>query len=98
MTVRGRNPHLTAEPINELPGPAVERNGGYPTGRPSQVQRYPDTFGTVDDSARPARMALTFLLVGTDTHATDPTTGTNSGGPVYRPGGSRKDTTMIAHT
>jgi LCP family protein required for cell wall assembly len=59
------------------------------------VTRVPNVFGPLDVAARPAATpALTFLLVGTDTRADDPTTGTNAD-PKTDPGSQRSDVLML---
>jgi hypothetical protein len=52
----------------------------YLTGKlGDNVQLYSDVFGPLDQAARPAAgPALTFLLVGTDSRAPGPTTGTDA--------------------
>ncbi|MGQ0576499.1 MAG: LCP family protein [Pseudonocardia sp.] len=60
------------------------------------VDRVPDVFGPLDKQARPAdQPALTFLLVGTDSRAPDPTTGTDAA-PDADEGSARSDVVMLA--
>lgn len=60
----------------------------------NNVQRVPNAFAGLDESARPAASdAITFLLVGTDTRSDAPTTGEDAGGGV---GGDRSDVLMLA--
>jgi len=56
------------------------------------VQRVPDVFGALDESSRPPQAeALTFLLVGTDSSSSEPTTGTDATGDAFVPGAPRSD-------
>ena len=60
------------------------------------VKRVPDVFGPIDPATRPAEgKSLTFLLVGTDTRSTEPTTGTNAAADAD-PGAPHSDVLMIA--
>jgi LCP family protein required for cell wall assembly len=59
------------------------------------VSRLPGVFVPLDAAARPAAgPALTFLVVGTDTRSTDPTTGTGAPAGVD-PGSQRSDVVML---
>lgn len=61
------------------------------------VARLPRAFTGLDQSARPASAgALTFLLVGTDSRSSDPTTGTDATAPGFVAGAARSDALMIA--
>ncbi len=62
----------------------------------NNVARVPDVFAGLDGSARPpANEALTFLLVGTDSRATEPTTGFDAPDGVDA-GSQRSDVVMVA--
>ncbi|HEY0815770.1 MAG TPA: LCP family protein [Pseudonocardia sp.] len=61
------------------------------------VARIPDPFTGLDQAERPAATAaLTFLLVGTDSRSTDPTTGSGAAAPAFVPGAQRSDVVMLA--
>lgn len=61
-----------------------------------QVQRYPGVFVGIDENERPpATDALTFLLVGSDSLAGEPTTGGEAGASGSSPGDGRSDTIML---
>ena len=61
-----------------------------------KVTRVPDVFGAIDPATRPVEgESLTFLLVGTDSRSTAPTTGTDASTGVD-PGSSRSDVLMLA--
>ncbi|HJQ44885.1 MAG TPA: LCP family protein [Amycolatopsis sp.] len=63
-----------------------------------QVRRYPGVFTGLDDAARPpATSALNILLVGSDSLAGEPTTGTDATAPEYVPGAQRSDAIMLVH-
>lgn len=60
------------------------------------ISRIPDAFGSLDASERPAGFGgTTFLLVGTDTRAADPTTGADAPAGVQA-GSQRSDVIMLA--
>lgn len=60
------------------------------------VDRVPDVFGPLDPAARPAdEPGLTFLLMGTDSRAPAPTTGT-AAAPGVDEGSTRSDVIMLA--
>lgn len=60
------------------------------------IRRFPDVFGGLDESQRPAATgALTFLLVGIDVVSDDPTTGTNAVAAADSRGGQRSDAIMV---
>lgn len=62
-----------------------------------QVHRYPDVFAGLDpDSRPPPSSALTFLFVGTDSLAEQPTTGTDAVAQAAVSGGQRSDVIMLA--
>ncbi len=62
----------------------------------NNVARVPDVFAGLDGSARPpATEALTFLLVGTDSRASEPTTGSDAP-PGVDAGSQRSDVVMVA--
>ena len=62
----------------------------------NNVSRVPDAFAGVQDAPRPAVTAgTTFLLVGTDSRATGPTTGTDAT-PGTDAGSPRSDVIMLA--
>jgi LCP family protein required for cell wall assembly len=62
-----------------------------------QVGRYPSVFAGIDPSNRPAGKAgQTFLLVGTDSRSTDPTTGSDATAPDFVFGAQRSDVIMVA--
>lgn len=66
-----------------------ERLGG-------NVDRVPDVFGPLDPAARPPdEPGLTFLLMGTDSRAPEPTTGTDAAAGVNE-GSTRSDVIMLA--
>jgi LCP family protein required for cell wall assembly len=61
----------------------------------NNVDRLPNVFGPLDGAARPpVTDALTFLLVGTDTRADGPTTGSNAKGSGST--GNHSDVLMLA--
>ncbi|TNC21882.1 LCP family protein [Amycolatopsis alkalitolerans] len=63
-----------------------------------QIRRYPGVFSGLDDSARPApTAAMNLLLVGSDSLATQPTTGTEATRPGFVPGAQRSDVIMLVH-
>lgn len=63
----------------------------------NQVKRYPAVFAGIDPSSRPAAKAgQTFLLVGTDSRSTDPTTGRDAAAPDFVFGAQRSDVIMVA--
>ena len=60
------------------------------------IPRIPDAFKNLDAGNRPAGTgATTFLLVGTDSRSTDPTTGTEAA-PDANAGSQRSDVIMLA--
>jgi LCP family protein required for cell wall assembly len=62
-----------------------------------QVGRYPSVFAGIDPSSRPAAKAgQTFLLVGTDSRSTAPTTGSDATAPDFVFGAQRSDVIMVA--
>lgn len=62
----------------------------------NNVDRVPNVFGALDENSRPAATAaLTFLLVGTDSRSTEPTTGTDAA-PGVDAGSQRSDVVMLA--
>ena len=62
----------------------------------NNVTRVPDAFHGLDAGARPpANDAVTFLLVGTDSRSTEPTTGADAPAGVD-PGSQRSDVLMLA--
>jgi LCP family protein required for cell wall assembly len=62
----------------------------------NNVTRLPDTFAGIPADARPAASdATTFLLVGTDSRAEAPTTGTDAA-PDVNAGSQRSDVIMLA--
>ena len=62
-----------------------------------QVGRYPSVFAGIDPSSRPADKAgQTFLLVGTDSRSSDPTTGADATAPDFVFGAQRSDVIMVA--
>lgn len=62
----------------------------------NDIARIPDAFGNLDTSERPATFGgTTFLLVGTDTRAADPTTGADAPAGVDA-GSQRSDVIMLA--
>ena len=68
----------------------------------SQVKRVPDVFATAPNEQRPAvpkaaEHAQNFLMVGTDTRATVPTTGTSGNPNAPSSIGSRSDAIMVVH-
>ncbi|MCD2192325.1 LCP family protein [Actinomycetospora endophytica] len=61
-----------------------------------QVGRYPSVFAGIDQSSRPAAKAgQTFLLVGTDSRSTAPTTGSDASAPDFVFGAQRSDVMMV---
>ncbi|MGE7432517.1 MULTISPECIES: LCP family protein [Kitasatospora] len=66
----------------------------------SSVQRIPDAFPTVPESAQPKPVpnsGMTFLLVGLDARSDVPTTGAEAEGPAWKVGAARSDTMMLMH-
>lgn len=62
-----------------------------------QVERFPDVFTELDPKQRPPQTPMTtFLLVGTDTRAAQPTTGAAASGTQSAPGSQRSDVVMLA--
>jgi len=62
----------------------------------SQVHRVPAVFAGMREADRPpATDALTFLLVGSDSLAGEPTTGSDAAAPGDVPGGQRSDMIML---
>lgn len=62
----------------------------------NNVSRVPNVFGPLDMAQRPAvGPGLTFLLMGTDTRANTPTTGSDAA-PGVDPGSERSDVIMLA--
>ncbi len=62
-----------------------------------QVGRYPSVFAGIDPSSRPTGKAgQTFLLVGTDSRSSDPTTGRDATAPDFVFGAQRSDVIMLA--
>ncbi|TCK20914.1 LCP family protein [Pseudonocardia endophytica] len=62
----------------------------------NDIPRIPDAFKNLDAGNRPAGTgATTFLLVGTDSRSTDPTTGTEAT-PGVNAGSQRSDVIMLA--
>lgn len=66
------------------------------------VERIPDVFSTLDESARPDKpvgteKTLNFLLVGVDTRADEQTTGTDGDGEPFVAGRQRSDVIMVVH-
>ena len=60
------------------------------------VIRVPDPFAALDPATRPApTAAMTFLLVGTDSRAAEPTTGADATGQAFVPGAQRSDVVML---
>jgi LCP family protein required for cell wall assembly len=63
-----------------------------------QVPRYPGVFAGIEEAKRPAATgALTFLLVGSDSLAGEPTTGSDADASGGIPGAGRSDTIMVVH-
>lgn len=63
-----------------------------------QVHRYPGVFTGLDEATRPpATAALNVLLIGSDSLADEPTTGTEAAAPEYQPGAQRSDAIMLVH-
>jgi LCP family protein required for cell wall assembly len=61
-----------------------------------QVNRYPDVFADVPEQTRPPEAeALTILLVGSDSLAGGPTTGSTAASTRDRPGAGRSDAIML---
>ncbi|MEQ3548983.1 LCP family protein [Pseudonocardia nematodicida] len=61
----------------------------------NDINRIPDAFRGLDTSARPADSGgTTFLLVGTDSRSTEPTTGADAD-PEARAGSQRSDVIML---
>lgn len=61
-----------------------------------QVERYPSVFAGIDEADRPpATDGLTFLLVGSDSLAGEPTTGRDATAPGDVRGGQRSDMIML---
>ncbi|WP_280696127.1 LCP family protein [Kitasatospora sp. GP82] len=66
----------------------------------SSVQRIPNAFPTLPDSAQPqpvAHSGMTFLLVGLDARSDVPTTGSDAKAPAWKEGAARSDTMMLMH-
>jgi LCP family protein required for cell wall assembly len=63
------------------------------------VQRYPSVFSGLDESQRPKppvnEAATTFLLMGTDSRSSEPTTGTGATAPDFVPGSQRSDAILL---
>lgn len=63
-----------------------------------QIHRTPDVFAGLDESTRPPpTSALDVLLVGSDSLADGPTTGSEATEPAAEPGGQRSDAIMLVH-
>ncbi|WP_370144546.1 LCP family protein [Streptacidiphilus sp. EB129] len=67
-----------------------------------QVQRIPNALPTVPASQRPVKPAaeagaVTFLLIGTDSESTVPTTGNAAKAPLWVYGAQQSDTIMLLH-
>jgi LCP family protein required for cell wall assembly len=61
------------------------------------IPRIPDPFTALDPATRPAPSAvMTFLLVGTDSRSTEPTSGEDATGPSFVPGAQCSDVVMLA--
>jgi len=66
----------------------------------SSVDRIPDAFPTVPESAQPKPVphsGMTFLLVGLDARSDVATTGADAKAPAWKVGASRSDTMMLLH-
>ncbi|MEV4560561.1 LCP family protein [Kitasatospora sp. NPDC049285] len=66
----------------------------------SSVARIPNAFPSVPASAQPPPVphaGQTFLLVGLDARADQPTTGQNAKAPAWQVGAQRSDTMMLMH-
>ncbi|MFB7662349.1 LCP family protein [Kitasatospora sp. NPDC056138] len=66
----------------------------------SSVQRIPNAFPTLPESAQPQAVphsGMTFLLVGLDARSDVPTTGSEAKGPAWKEGAARSDTMMLMH-
>ncbi|NIJ13142.1 LCP family protein required for cell wall assembly [Saccharomonospora amisosensis] len=62
-----------------------------------QVERFPGVFSELDPEQRPPQTPMmTFLLVGTDSRAGQPTTGAAAPGTEFTPGSQRSDVVMLA--
>ena len=93
----GRRPLVTAGLVL-LAVLAVVFGAGYLISEDigDNVKRVPDVFGSLDPSVRPApNRSLTFLLVGTDSRSSEPTTGSDAS-PGVDAGSQRSDVLMIA--
>lgn len=63
-----------------------------------QVHRVPEVFTSLDPDARPAAgPGTTFLLMGIDTRADEPTTGSDAEASDFVPGRQRSDAIMLVH-